>query len=77
MGNVIGLLYILTLFAIALLFVYIPIFIARSRNIGGRDMTTITVLSWLGILFGITWIVALTLSFAWGSRSRTDPSPRQ
>ncbi|MCL1902655.1 MAG: SHOCT domain-containing protein [Alphaproteobacteria bacterium] len=42
--------------------VQIPISIARARGVAGEAMLAITVLSWLGILFGITWVVALILS---------------
>jgi hypothetical protein len=41
--------------------------IARGRGISGGDLTTIVILSWLGILLGVTWFAALVLSFVWGS----------
>jgi len=56
---------------VALLIIQIPIVVARSRGIYGSDLTTITILSWLGIFFGLTWIVALVLSLVWGP-SGTD-----
>lgn len=43
----------------------IPIMIANARGICGSEKTAIIVLSWLGIFFGITWIVALVLSIIW------------
>jgi len=43
----------------------IPVMIANARGICGGQKTIIMVLSWLGIFFGVTWIVALVLSLAW------------
>lgn len=43
----------------------IPVFIANARGICGSQKTIIMVLSWLGIFFGVTWIVALVLSLVW------------
>ena len=43
----------------------VPIMIAKSRGITGSELTTISILSWLGLLIGITWIVALVLSLVW------------
>jgi hypothetical protein len=51
--------------AIFLLLVQVPIMIARNRGISGSELTTIVVLSWCGIFFGITWVVALVLSLMW------------
>lgn len=46
-------------------FLMIPILIANARGICGGEKTTISILSWLGIFFGVTWIVALILSLLW------------
>jgi len=43
----------------------IPVFIANARGICGSQRTIILVLSWLGIFFGVTWVVALVLSLVW------------
>jgi len=43
----------------------IPVMIANARGICGSQKTIILVLSWLGIIFGVTWFVALVLSLAW------------
>jgi len=43
----------------------IPVFIANARGICGNQKTIIMVLSWLGIIFGVTWVVALVLSLVW------------
>lgn len=47
--------------------IQIPTFIARSRGLSGSDITTITILSWCGLIFGVTWFVALILSLIWRS----------
>lgn len=57
-----ALLFFLIFIFIVILIVRIPIIIAKNRGVGGSDLTTITILSWLGILFGITWIAALILA---------------
>lgn len=43
----------------------IPIMIAGARGICGGEKATIVILSWLGIFFGVTWVVALILSLLW------------
>lgn len=43
----------------------IPIMIANARGLTGGEKTTVIILSWLGIFFGVTWIVALILSLVW------------
>ena len=45
-------------------FICIPIMIAGSRGINDGRRVLIAVLSWLGIFFGVTWVVALVLSLA-------------
>lgn len=47
--------------------IQIPIYIARGRCLSKTDITTITILSWCGLIFGITWFVALVLSLVWQS----------
>lgn len=56
------LLFFIIFLFIFILIVRIPIIIAKNRGVGGADLTTIAVLSWLGILFGLTWIAALILA---------------
>jgi uncharacterized membrane protein len=53
---------ILAIISVVVFFIYIPIMVANVRGIVGTEKTTIVVLSWLGILFGVTWVVALVLS---------------
>jgi hypothetical protein len=45
--------------------IQIPILIARGRGLSGSDLTTIMILSWCGLIFGVTWFVALILSLVW------------
>jgi protein-S-isoprenylcysteine O-methyltransferase Ste14 len=50
---------------IAIFLIQIPMMVARNRNIDGGKYTSIAVLSWFGIICGITWLVALILSLVW------------
>lgn len=43
----------------------IPVMIANARGICGNQKLIIITLSWFGIFFGVTWIVALILSLTW------------
>ncbi len=45
--------------------IQIPVLIARGRSLSASDITTITILSWFGLIFGVTWFVALVLSLVW------------
>lgn len=60
---VFGIMFLLGLTLVGILM--IPIAIANARGICGGEKTTITILSWMGIFFGITWIVAMVLSLVW------------
>ncbi len=40
----------------------IPIRIAKSRNLSKSHLDTVKMLTYLGLIFGITWIVALILA---------------
>ena len=51
--------------AFVVLLIMMPIMIAKTRGIGGGNLTTIIILSWLGIIVGVTWIVALIFSLIW------------
>ena len=60
------LLYLLFWACILLWLIYVPIMIAKRRGISGSELTTISILSWCGILFvGITWIIAIILALVW------------
>lgn len=56
---------------IAVLLVQVPIYIAKSRGITGQNLTIIKLLSWVGILVGVTWLVALVLALIW------QPKPQE
>lgn len=43
----------------------VPIIVAKSRNVSPEKIGTIALLSWLGLLFGVTWVVALILALIW------------
>ena len=60
---VFGIMFLLGLILIGILM--IPIWIANARGSCGGEKTTITILSWVGIFFGVTWVVALVLSLVW------------
>lgn len=61
----IAILIIILLIAFVIFLIRIPIMIAQRRGIGGRNLGIISLLSWLGIFLGITWVAALVLSLAW------------
>ena len=60
---VFGIMFLLGLTLVGILM--IPIVIANARGICGGEKTTITILSWMGVFFGITWIVAMVLALVW------------
>jgi hypothetical protein len=39
--------------------------VAVLRGITGSELSAIRILAWCGLLFGITWVVALILSLVW------------
>ena len=51
-----------------ILIVRIPIMIANRRGITGGDLTAISILSWISLIFGFTWIIALILSLVYKSK---------
>lgn len=57
-----GIIFFIFYVIIAILLAFVPISIAESRGIKGQSLTIIKVLSWLGLLLGITWFVALIMS---------------
>ena len=61
------LIFLLAVLAIflAILIIRIPIVIAKNRGISNGDLTMIKVLSWFGIIFGVTWVIALIFSLIW------------
>lgn len=60
-----GLTFLIIIIAIIIGITTVPIYIAKSRGVSGKELTTITVLSLSGLLIGITWIIALVLSLVY------------
>lgn len=50
---------------IAYWIIQVPIMIAKNRGICGSELSTIRILSWCGLIVGITWIIAIILSIVW------------
>ena len=65
MDGLLALIGIVLAVAFLIFIIRIPIIIAKSRKITGSDLTTVAVLSWCSLLFGITWFIALVLSFVY------------
>ncbi len=57
--------FILLIIALGILFLQIPVMIAKNRGITGSELSTISILSWLSILLGITWFIALILALVY------------
>ena len=53
-------LFCVLFFALAIIFWFLPVFIAKKRQT--EDIGVITVLTILGIFGGITWIIALCMA---------------
>jgi len=56
---------ILFLIVIIGFFLYIPIMIAQIRGVSEADISVVAVLSWLGLLFGVTWFIAMVLALVY------------
>lgn len=67
-----GLTFLIIIIAIIIGITTVPIYIAKSRGITGRELTTITILSWAGLIIGITWIIALVLSLTYQPNNWID-----
>lgn len=59
------LIWIILVLLIIFLLIEVPIYIAKKRGITDSELLAITVLSWVGILIPLTWIVALVLAIVW------------
>lgn len=74
--NIEGCLFWLFCFVVGGLITYfiisIPITIAKNRGVKDSELTTITILSWGGLLLGITWFIALALSLIYQPKKWTD-----
>jgi hypothetical protein len=47
----------------------IPIVIAKSRHLSGNNIMMIRVLTWCGLITGITWFIAFLLSILFSRKS--------
>ena len=61
---------------VTLVVVYIPIWIAEHRKVKRENLHIIVLLSWFGLLFGVTWIIAFFLSLVYeGNATDGDRKP--
>lgn len=65
-------LWVLLLIVIVYFIIQIPITIAKSRGIQGSELSTISILSWAALCFGITWFIALFLSLIYQPQKWID-----
>lgn len=72
--NTEGIVFWLILLAIIIFVLRLPIIIAQNRGISDSELTTIRILSWVGLLFGFTWVIALILSLVWQPNNWIDKS---
>ena len=52
----------LVVIAIIVAIIEIPMSIAKARGITGQQYTIIAILSWCGLIVGVTWFIALIMS---------------
>lgn len=71
------LLFFVLFLLLFILVVEIPYKIARSRRMSASDQSWIRILSWLGIFFGLTWILALLWALFGTGDVRVDPYVRR
>jgi ABC-type antimicrobial peptide transport system permease subunit len=71
---VIGALLIGFILAVVILY-SVPLGIAQGRNVSAANIQTIKLLSFLGLFFGVTWIVALILACVYPSQAQTRAIP--
>ncbi len=59
----------LLLIIIAIIIIFkvftLPISIAKGKNLDSNTISTIRILTWLGIFAGITWIIAICLAIVY------------
>ncbi|HOY47184.1 MAG TPA: SHOCT domain-containing protein [Alphaproteobacteria bacterium] len=71
----IGFIEIFFLFILIFLFVLLirwPISIAEERCVAPTILGTVKVLSWLGIIFGVTWVIAMIVALLAESQIKSD-----
>lgn len=52
----------------------VPIQIAKGRGITGNELATISILSWVSLVIGITWFIALALALSYQPQKWVDPN---
>ena len=57
--------------------IQVPIMIAKNRGISEGELQTITILSWCGILIGITWFIAIILALVWTPKNWIEKKPNE
>lgn len=68
MKGILGLFALVIIPILVYLFIFcirLPITIAKDRNITGSKLRIISVLSWVSLLTGVTWIIALVLALVY------------
>lgn len=65
MEVLVGIIAFFVVVCFLLMVILIPVSIAKKRGITGTELATISILSWLGAIIGITWIIALILALIW------------
>ena len=58
-------LLIIILLLVVFFLIQVPMMVAKSRGITGSELSTITILSWCGLFFGITWLIAIVLALVY------------
>lgn len=74
-GGTIVLAYVLLIiFVLAIIYfvIQVPIYIAKTRGIKDGELTTIVVLSWCGLVVGVTWFLALIFALVWKPANWVD-----
>jgi len=66
--NIIFFLFLILFLCIGIGIFLLPIIVANKKNIKGDEYATIKILTWCGLLCGLTWIIALFLSFYYKRR---------
>jgi len=56
---------IIALIAVLIFIIQVPIMVAKSRGVTGSELSTVTILSWCGLFFGITWFIAIILALVY------------
>ena len=63
---------VLLIIALIIAVVLVPIQIAKHRGVSGGELTTVKILSWCGLIFSITWVIALILSLTYKPENWVD-----